>query len=116
MNALRLCVELEMWDDSITIARQLSEENYENCEPRYFLAFSLFRLYNATSDQEEKDNLKVDCHEAALDTQRLAEKAWKEKRDKTAKDIREQINDLIEDLGPVQFRPVENDEDEWESD
>ena len=47
---------------------------------------------------------------------RLAEKAWKEKRDKTAKDIIEQTNELIEDLGPVEFRPAMNDEDEWESD
>ena len=47
---------------------------------------------------------------------RLAEKAWKEKRDKTAKDILEQTNELIEDLGPVEFRPAMNDDDDWESD
>ena len=47
---------------------------------------------------------------------RLAEKAWKEKRDRTAKDILEQTNELIEDLGPVEFRPAMNDDDEWESD
>ena len=47
---------------------------------------------------------------------RLAEKAWKEKRDKTAKDIIEQTNELIEDLGPVEFTTAMNDEDEWESD
>jgi len=94
----------------------LSEENVENCEPRYFLAFSLFRLLSATPEGEEKENLKVDCNEAAQDTKRLAEKAWKEKRDRTAKDILEQTNELIEDLGPVEFRPAMNDEDEWESD
>merc|ERR1712168_376574 len=115
MSALRLTVELEMWDESITIARQLSEENVENCEPRYFLAFSLFRLLSATPEGEEKENLKVDCNEAAQDTKRLAEKAWKEKRGRTAKDILEQTNELIEDLGPVEFRPAMNDEDEWES-
>ena len=48
---------------------------------------------------------------------RLADKAWKEKRDRTAKDILEQANELIEDLGPVDFRPPMNDEDDqWESD
>ena len=114
----------------------MSEENVENCEPRYFLAFSLFRLLSATPEGEEKENLKVDCNEAAQDTKRffyatirigvrstdfiyrfrLAEKSWKEKRDRTAKDILEQTNELIEDLGPVEFRPAMNDEDEWESD
>ena len=53
------------------LARQLSEENVENCEPRYFLAFSLFRLLSATPEGEEKENLKVDCNEAAQDTKRF---------------------------------------------
>lgn len=66
----RLSIELEMWDESIKIARQLSEENYENCEPRYFLAFSLLRLYQTSTDQSEKFNIKIDCFEAAMDTKR----------------------------------------------
>ena len=49
----------------------MSEENVENCEPRYFLAFSLFRLLSATPEGEEKENLKVDCNEAAQDTKRF---------------------------------------------
>ena len=53
------------------LARQLSEENVESCEPRYFLAFSLFRLLSATPEGEERENLKVDCNEAAQDTKRF---------------------------------------------
>ena len=51
------------------LARQLSEENYENCEPRYFLAFSLLRMYQIETGNE-KNNLKNDCYDAATDAQR----------------------------------------------
>ena len=46
---------------------------------------------------------------------RLAEKAWNEKKERTAKDILGQISDLLEDLGPVE--PLEGAlEQEWETD
>jgi len=118
MNALRLAIELEMWDESIKIARQLSEENYENCEPRYFLAFSLLRLYQTTTDTSEQMNIKIDCYEAAMDTKKLAEKGWTQQRDQTAKAILEQVDDLLEDLGPVQqiAQSSNNDDGNWETD
>jgi len=95
MNALRLAIELEMWNESIKIARQLSEENYENCEPRYFLAFALLRLYQTTSDASEQMNIKIDCYEAATDTKKLAEKSWTQQRDQTARAILEQVDDFL---------------------
>ena len=49
---------------------------------------------------------------------RLAEKAWRETKDRTAKDILAQIRELLEDLGPVDFQAAVLDEAEldWETD
>lgn len=114
MGALRLTVELEMWEEATQVARQISEEEIEDCEPRYFLAYSIFKSLPSTTDPTELAEMKSDCFEAASETKRLATEATK-KRDPVAKDILEQINDLLEDLGPVD--PVKNTEigenDEW---
>lgn len=115
MGALRLAVELEMWEDSIQIARQISEEEYEDCEPRYFLAYSLFKSLSVITDPIELSETKADCHDAAVETKRLATDAIK-KRSPVAKDILDQINDLIEDLGPVDIKNNEIDDAEWDTD
>lgn len=52
-------------------ARQISEEENEDCEPRYFLAYSLFKSLSLITDAVDLAETKCDCHEAATETQRL---------------------------------------------
>merc|ERR1712227_40928 len=112
MGALRLTVELEMWEEATQIARQISEEEVEDCEPRYFLAFSLFKSISNVKDPEEIKELKWDCFEAAKETKRLAQEAKRKRTSAVASDILGQIKELLEDLGPVEEPKM--DDDEWE--
>jgi len=114
MNALRLAFELEMWEDSIQIARQLSEEEVEDCEPRYFLALSLFKSLAGVTDEAELAETRADCYDAAIETKRLATDGVK-KRNPMAKDVLGQITELLEDLGPVDLS-AEEEEAGWETD
>ena len=52
------------------IARQVSEEEYEDFEPRYFLAYSIFKALSQTTDPTELAEMKSDCLEAATETKR----------------------------------------------
>lgn len=48
---------------------------------------------------------------------RLAEKSWNQGRDQTAKAILEQVDDLLEDLGPVEMANQNTgNDDEWVTD
>lgn len=127
MNACRYAIELEMWDDAIQIARQVSEEEVEDCETRYFLAYGLFRRWKEMvedtnfTNEEEINDYKRDCFEEANETLRLAEAAVKQ-REAGAKDILNETKQMLDDLGPPP--PEEEDamneedknEEDWETD
>ncbi|CAG5095091.1 Oidioi.mRNA.OKI2018_I69.XSR.g14028.t1.cds [Oikopleura dioica] len=126
MNACRYAIELEMWDDALQIARQVAEEEVEDCETRYFLAYGLFRRWKEMvedknfTNQEEINDYKRDCYEEANETLRLAEEAVK-KREQGAREIQEEVRQMLEDLGPPPEPEAEDqmddeNEEEWETD
>jgi len=126
MNACRYAIELEMWDDALQIARQVAEEEVEDCETRYFLAYGLFRRWKEMvedknfKDQKEINDYKRDCYAEANETLRLAEAAVKQ-REPGAKDILDEVKQMLEDLGPPPPEEEEDqmddgNEDDWETD